>query len=535
MKKIIYQIIRYGFLAGFIILSIALLVSSMMPGKASSNQSDAIGDVVSDALDKITPEKTTIVEPTKVTITNTNKNVSVNDKVTLNAEVLPSNATNKSLIWTIDNTDMATIKGNIVTFKKEGQVTITVNIKNTTITNQITMNSKIVELTDVKITNAPSELFVNASITLGNRVVPSNASDKTVTWTSSDPAIATITNKGVVKCLKEGQVTFTVTATNGISTKVTLNAVTRVSDPIDAIQLFYQNELINEVSSTTLFTPKPLILYEGDNLTLSAITSPLEPKNNYLKWSSNDSKIVTVTSKGVVKALNEGSTYLQITSIYEGITMIQEVIVKSRPAEFAIKDNNSEIVITAGKGMMLDVEYQAMPNSYDITYRSSNEDIVTIEDDGYMIAKKSGTAIITVICESSDGTITEKTTTINVSRQPFSSRFDQFRRWIRKGIGHFGAFAILAVMAGATILFFFKKKYIWMIFSVSYGFVIAALTEIIQRFVPGRSGLFADVMLDFGGYMAGTACLFGIYYLVILIIYLVNKHKRKEVSDELSK
>lgn len=534
MKKIIYQIIRYGFLTAFIILSLALIIASLMPGKTSSAQSDAVGDAVSDTLDKILSEKTTTINPTSVTITNTTKVVSVYDKMTFQAEVLPSNATNKALVWTTDNIDIATIKGNVVTFKKEGIVTIYATVKDTIISDQIRIEVKKVEVTGVEIVNILNELTVDTTITLRHKIIPSNATNKKVIWTSSNPEIATISNSGQVKCLKEGQVTFTITTSNGINDDVTLNVVNLVADAIMIIELYYQDKKINEVGNPDSFVPLPIILYEGDTGDLTTITSPVNPQNNYLEWSTTNAKVITVTSMGRIRALNEGTAYIHISSIYDHITVIQEVIVKSRIAEFRIKDNNHEISLTAGCGKQLVIIPEKMPNSYDITYCSSNEDIVTIAEDGYMIAKKSGLTTIKVICTSSDGTIVEKETTIKVARQPFSSRFEQFKFWIRKGLGHFGAFLILAIMAGASILFFVKKKCLWMISSVTYGFVIASLTEIIQRFVPGRSGLFKDVMIDFSGYIVGTACLFGIYYLVILIIYLVKKHKRKEVPHELS-
>ena len=90
---------------------------------------------------------------------------------------------------------------------------------------------------------------------------------------------------------------------------------------------------------------------------------------------------------------------------------------------------------------------------------------------------------------------------------------------IRKGIGHFGAFFVLAIFASFVVIMFFKKKWLYALLSLVTGFLIAGLTEYIQTFVPGRSGLFKDVMIDYTGYIVGSIIILGVY----LIIYLITR------------
>ena len=97
---------------------------------------------------------------------------------------------------------------------------------------------------------------------------------------------------------------------------------------------------------------------------------------------------------------------------------------------------------------------------------------------------------------------------------------------VRKAVGHFSLFLVSGVF---TYLYFyylnkegiFPLKYLHLLIPIFIGIVLAALTEIIQSFVPGRNGNIADVFIDSGGYVLGV----GIVY---LITYLVNRKVNKE-------
>ena len=101
--------------------------------------------------------------------------------------------------------------------------------------------------------------------------------------------------------------------------------------------------------------------------------------------------------------------------------------------------------------------------------------------------------------------------------------FSDFTYYVRKGIGHFGAFLVLAVFATLAFLLSHVKPFpaIWL--TIIYGLFFATFTESLQLLTPGRAGAFKDVMLDFSGYLVGTV----ITLLVLLIIRVVKKKKLK--------
>ena len=106
-----------------------------------------------------------------------------------------------------------------------------------------------------------------------------------------------------------------------------------------------------------------------------------------------------------------------------------------------------------------------------------------------------------------------------------------FTHVIRKLFGHFGLYAFSGLLTSWALYMWIKpltlfKPYIYLISTLSFGFLFSLLTELIQLFTPGRSGEFSDSLIDFFGYITGT--------LIILIVLFVlfKKATDKEDSNE---
>ena len=105
---------------------------------------------------------------------------------------------------------------------------------------------------------------------------------------------------------------------------------------------------------------------------------------------------------------------------------------------------------------------------------------------------------------------------------------DSFATFIRKAFGHFGLFVISGLLSPLALYlvinpFKWSKHFLNVIIGLVFGLIIAATTEIIQLSVPGRSGEFTDVMIDFSGYILGAL-------IVGLILFLVLKKMRKKAD-----
>lgn len=147
-----------------------------------------------------------------VSIGNKQATAEVGDKFSLNVSVLPADATNASLKYDSSNPIVASVSDGNVACIMAGETTITVtSLEDPTKSDSftLTVSTPSVPVSSVSITNKTDSAKVGDSLTLKVSVSPSNASDKSVTYASSDTSIATVED-GVVSFLKAGTVTITV-------------------------------------------------------------------------------------------------------------------------------------------------------------------------------------------------------------------------------------------------------------------------------------------------------------------------------------
>ena len=170
------------------------------------------------------------VSVTGVKLNTTSMSLEVGDTTTLTATVSPSNATDKRVTWKSSNTTVATVDSyGKVTAKSAGTATITVTTTDgsNTSTCTVTVKSQQVSVTGVKLNTSSVSLEVGGTTTLTATVSPSTATDKSVTWKSSNTTVATVDSIGNVTAKSAGTATITVTTTDGGNTAtctVTVNA-----------------------------------------------------------------------------------------------------------------------------------------------------------------------------------------------------------------------------------------------------------------------------------------------------------------------
>ena len=108
---------------------------------------------------------------------------------------------------------------------------------------------------------------------------------------------------------------------------------------------------------------------------------------------------------------------------------------------------------------------------------------------------------------------------------------DSFANFIRKAFGHFGLFVISGLLTSLAIYFAFNpfkwsKYWLLIVIAVAFGLTMGITTELIQLNVPGRSGEFKDVLIDFSGYLFG-------FLIILLILFLIirKQNKKKQVTE----
>ena len=162
----------------------------------------------------------TNVPVTGVSLNTSTLNLVENETDTLTATVEPSNATNKDVTWESSNTSVATVDASgLVTAVSAGTATITVTTvdQSKTATCEVTVAAATVPVTGVTLSQNEAHLYYNRTpntLTLTATVAPDNATNKAVTWTSSNPSVATVEN-GVVTAVAPGTAVITATTQDG--------------------------------------------------------------------------------------------------------------------------------------------------------------------------------------------------------------------------------------------------------------------------------------------------------------------------------
>lgn len=163
----------------------------------------------------------TSVPVSGVTVSPTTATLSVGGTQQLTPTVAPANATNKTVSYSSNNTGVATVNGSgLITAIASGSATITVTTQDgaKTATSVITVNTSNVAVTSVSLSPATASLSVGGTQQLTPTILPSNATNKNVSYASNNTGVATVNASGLVTAIANGTATITVTTADGNKT-----------------------------------------------------------------------------------------------------------------------------------------------------------------------------------------------------------------------------------------------------------------------------------------------------------------------------
>ena len=169
------------------------------------------------------------IHVTSVSLDKTSLELTEGGTDTLTATITPNNATNKNVTWSTSNASIATVNNGEVTAVSAGTATITATADGKSATCTVTVTAATVPVTGVTMNKTSTSLYVGDTETLTATVAPDNATNKAVTWTSSDSAVATVDQNGVVTAVAHGTATITVTTEDGNYTATCTVTVSRYS------------------------------------------------------------------------------------------------------------------------------------------------------------------------------------------------------------------------------------------------------------------------------------------------------------------
>ena len=149
------------------------------------------------------------VPVTGVTLNKSEIEINTGDSETLVATVVPSDATDKEVTWSTSNVNVASVTNGVVTGVNAGSATITATTKDGsfTATCAVTVIGASIDVTSVTLDKSELTLYAGHGESLSTTILPANASDKTVDWSSTNEAVATV-NAGKITPLTFGTTTI---------------------------------------------------------------------------------------------------------------------------------------------------------------------------------------------------------------------------------------------------------------------------------------------------------------------------------------
>ena len=246
-----------------------------------------------------------------------------------------------------------------------------------------------IDVTGVSLSSSSETLEVNQTVQLTATVVPSNADNQAVTWSSSNNNIATVTDEGLVTAIGAGTATITVTTEDGSKTATCTITVTTPPDPIPVTAISLSNASVaigNTKTLTITYTP-------ADANTGKAIST----------WTSSNTAVATVAN-GVVTGVSAGTATITATT-EGGITASCTVTVSVVSVTGVSLDKSSADLQIGGTTTLTATVAPADASNKTVTWSSSNPAVATVAN-GVVTGIAAGTATITATTVDGNKTAT---------------------------------------------------------------------------------------------------------------------------------
>jgi len=346
--------------------------------------------------------RVTVIQPKAKTLSLNAETINweVGKSGTLKAVVTPANAS-KTFEWTSSNPKVATItQSGKLTAVGIGTALIvceTTDGSNLAVSCKVTVKPLLPKATSLKLNCKTINWNVGKSASFKATVTPANAS-KTLSWSSSDTEVATVSSSGKLTAVGVGTATITCKTTDGSNLSVTCKVTVTLPKATDLE-----------------FIETEINLMAGESENLIAIVTPANASQAF-KWSSSDAKVATITSSGKLTAIGAGTATITCkTTDGSGISATCEVTVIDQPKATELELNETEINLMIGESGNLTATVTPANASTELSWTSSDASVVKVED-GKLTTVGVGTATIT--CKTTDGSDLSATCEVTVIAKP---------------------------------------------------------------------------------------------------------------------
>lgn len=232
-----------------------------------------------------------------------------------------------------------------------------------------------VKVNDIRLNKTSGRLFIKDTFKLTAEVRPEDAKDRSLTWSSSNPGVASVDAAGYVTAKSKGTAVITASANDGSGRSASCS--------------------VTVVKATVKLNAKTIPLQVGKSTTVIK-ASGLQAGDKIQSWTSSKKSVARVDKKGKIKAAKAGKAVIRVRTSKGAEAKLTVKVVKGRVKTKSIKADVSKLSLAKGTTRKLVVTRNPITATDKITYKSSNKKIAAVSSSGKVKAKKKGKARITV-------------------------------------------------------------------------------------------------------------------------------------------
>ena len=373
-------------------------VATVAPTGLVTAKAEGSANITANASGKTAVCKVSVKKPTVAVVSleldQTDISLNKGTSQTLKVTVKPDNATDKNVTWSSSKTDIVTVDNSgKVTAVAKGIATITASCGGKTATCKVTV---IIPVESITLNQTSITITEGESQTLVATVKPDDASDKSVTWSSSNASVITVDSNGKVTALAEGSATVSASC-GGKEASCSITVQKRII-PVSSIVLDRAEIAMNS----------------GETMTIIATVSPSDATDKSVFWSSSNESVATV-QEGVVTALAGGTSIITASSGDVSESCIVRVSVPAISISLSKYNNRRPEVL--GREFRLTATVRPYNTTDSVEWKSADSGIVSFnsmethyygvwqETSVYVTANKVGTVMITAKCGTQEASM----------------------------------------------------------------------------------------------------------------------------------
>lgn len=350
---------------------------------------------------------------TGVTLNETSITASLSQKqFQLVPTVLPAgDGVNRNVTWSSTDPSVLTVdKNGLVTYKGTGYASVICTTDDGGY--QAFCNFYVnIPVESLKLDYTDEIMSIGGQLRITAEVLPLNASQRTVSWESSDTSVCTVDTNGLVKATGVGFATILCKTIDG-------------SDLTAMCKIYVKQPVTSVVLNT-----KEIEVRKGTVFWLNATCLPENADNKLCAWTTSDKDVCTVDNDGKVTAVGSGTCNIVVTNVDTGISDYCVVTVTQPVTGITLNSDYQSMWVGSKYAIIPNVQPVDADNKK-VTYQSSDTSVATVDADGVVTAVKGGTCVIIV---TTDELQLKASVTIDVKEYVSSIKLSENNKYLNIG------------------------------------------------------------------------------------------------------